>query len=245
MKSCLVIPCYNEENRLKSDQLLAFLTQSPDFELLLVDDGSQDGTWRVIEALAAQNPRAQGLKLEKNQGKAEAVRRGVMKALENPELQFVGYFDADLATPLEESHRMLRYFNEQPYYQMILGSRLRKLGNQIERRWSRHLLGRLFATAVSQILHLPVYDTQCGAKLFRAPIARVLFKERFVSPWFFDVEILARHLAQKGSANQIFEMPLKIWIHQPGSKLRSSDYLRVPIELLKIWYHYRKVPGTF
>ena len=238
MNSCLVIPCYNEENRLKSDALLAFLSQAPDFELLLVDDGSQDGTWDVIQKLTLLNPRAKGLRLPKNQGKAEAVRAGVNQALKNPDLQFVGYFDADLATPLEESHRMTKYFNEQPFYQMILGSRLKKLGNQIDRKWSRHLLGRLFATAVAQILKLPVYDTQCGAKLFRAPIARELFKDPFVSPWFFDVEILARHLNNNGNANQIFEMPLKKWVHQPGSKLKSSDYLRVPWELLKIWRHY-------
>ncbi|MFN7728746.1 MAG: glycosyltransferase [Bdellovibrio sp.] len=238
MNSCLVIPCYNEENRLKSDALLAFLAHAPDFELLLVDDGSQDGTWDLIQKLTLQNPRAKGLRLEKNQGKAEAVRRGVNQALQNPDLQFVGYFDADLATPLEESHRMTKYLNEQAFYQMILGSRLKKLGNQIDRKWSRHLLGRLFATAVAQILKLPVYDTQCGAKLFRAPIAHELFKEPFVSPWFFDVEILARHLANNGSANQIFEMPLKKWVHQPGSKLKPSDYLRVPWELLKIWHHY-------
>ena len=238
MNSCLVIPCYNEAPRLKGEALLAFLEQRPDFTLLLVDDGSQDATWARIEELTKKHSRLKGLRLSHNQGKAEAVRQGTLQALQSPDLKFVGYFDADLATPLAEADRMLRYFHDHPAYQIILGSRLKKLGNKIQRLASRHVLGRIFATVVSSMLRLPVYDTQCGAKLFRAPKARELFAKPFVSPWFFDVELLARHQLGNGRADEVFEMPLKEWTHVPGSKLRAKDYLSVPFELFKIWRTY-------
>lgn len=180
------------------------------------------------------------LRLEKNQGKAEAVRQGVNSLFRGQSPEFVGYWDADLSTPLEESLRCLSYFQKDTRLEIVFGSRLKKLGNRIERLWIRHVLGRIFATAVSQMLKAPVYDTQCGAKLFRSARARFLFAEPFVSRWFFDVEILWRHRQAGGSLESIFEMPVKSWVHVHGSKLTWKDFALTFWELNRIRRHYRR-----
>ena len=126
-----------------------------------------------------------------------------------------------------------------------MGSRVKLLGRKIERRRSRHYLGRVFATAVSTILGLDVYDTQCGAKLFRVtPFIRALFQQPFLSRWIFDVEILARLIQARRGKNLpqadrvIYEFPLMEWRDIPGSKLGYRDFFRAAWELCRIHNHY-------
>jgi hypothetical protein len=132
-----------------------------------------------------------------------------------------------------------------PELEMIIGSRVKLLGRKIERRRSRHYLGRVFATAVSASLGLDVYDTQCGAKLFRAsPSIKALFQQPFHSRWIFDVEILARLIqARRGrelpqAEDVIYEFPLREWRDIAGSKLEYSDFVRAAWELLRIRNYY-------
>jgi hypothetical protein len=127
---------------------------------------------------------------------------------------------------------------------MIIGSRVKLLGRHIERRPSRHYLGRFFATAASAVLGLAVYDTQCGAKLFRASSAISFFQQPFCSRWIFDVEIIARLIqARRGKESRqpeqvIYEVPLLAWKDIPGSKLKYSDFVRAAWELLRIRNRY-------
>src|SRR5262249_12677864 len=107
-------------------------------------------------------------------------------------------------------------------------------------------MGRVFATAASLIVNLPVYDTQCGAKLFRVtPATGALFEQPFGSRWFFDVEILARMVTaswgndRARAHEQIYEYPLDEWHDVPGSRLRALDYLRAGIDLGSIGWRYR------
>ncbi|HUE71896.1 MAG TPA: glycosyltransferase, partial [Pirellulaceae bacterium] len=163
----VVIPCYNEAQRLPAEAIRAYLRDHPSISFVLVNDGSCDDTADVLGELAAEMPgQATVVSLEKNQGKAEAVRQGILAALENSP-QFVGYWDADLATPLDEIDRFRSILLERPELLVAMGSRVRLLGRRIERSAARHYLGRIFATCASLALAMPVYDTQCGAKLFR------------------------------------------------------------------------------
>ena len=103
--------------------------------------------------------------LEKNYGKGEAVRRGLMQGL-SKSYAYLGFADADLATPVTELARLYDVARAKDIA-IVLGSRWLRIGARIERSGARHYLGRVFATFASQLLDLPIYDTQCGAKFFK------------------------------------------------------------------------------
>jgi glycosyltransferase involved in cell wall biosynthesis len=210
--------------------------------LLLVDDGSTDRTFALLGRLAQAAPGAIAtIRLDANRGKGEAVRLGLLEAMRGG-APLVGFWDADLATPLAAVDDFLAVAAQRPDLEMILGSRVMLLGRSITRRAWRHYLGRVFATAASLALGLPVYDTQCGAKIFRATaaVARV-FAAPFSSRWVFDVEILARYLAlpvDDGGPDRrarIYELTVPAWHDVPGSKLRATDFVRSLFELAAIW----------
>ncbi len=237
----IVVPCYNEVGRLVVTRFTEFAVQYPDWKLLFVDDGSTDSTWNVLQSMIqchAVNINA--IKLNKNSGKAEAVRQGVLAAIAEG-AAIVGYWDADLATPLNEVERFYEVLLREPTCDMVLGSRVRLLGRHIERRFIRHLLGRCFATVASLILGLPVYDTQCGAKLMRVtPAIYRAFETPFISRWIFDVEVIGRYLAwtqyrwRTGDCSLV-EVPLQRWADVAGSKLTARSFAKAGFDLLRIW----------
>jgi glycosyltransferase involved in cell wall biosynthesis len=221
----LVVPCFDEERRLAPAAFLDALSR-PHLSLLFVDDGSRDGTAAVLERLRAAAPhRVSVLHLPANRGKAEAVRRGLLAAFDAG-ATLAGYWDADLSTPFSELDGFVDALEATPSIDLVMGSRVQTLGRTIVRRAVRHYPGRVFATAASLALGLPIYDTQCGAKLLRVtPATRALFETPFVSGWAFDVEVLARLIRQRGSraaaAAAIEERPLREWRHVPGSKVHA------------------------
>ena len=244
----LVVPCYNEERRLPVDALRQYAAANgARVEFLLVNDGSRDGTLRLLESLRDSDPsRFSVLNLGKNSGKAEAVRRGILAALDRRP-DFVGFWDADLATPLSELQDFLDVFAARPEIEMVFAARVRLLGRSISRKPSRHYVGRVGATLISSSLGLAVYDTQCGAKLFRAGEAmRELFAQPFLSRWIFDVEIIARFVRQRGrdaAAGAIYELPIKAWHDVKGSKVKSTDFIRALRDLWKIHRAYNRDKG--
>ncbi len=241
--SAIVIPCYNEAHRLSVEDFGRASDGEPGVDFCFVDDGSTDKTIDVINALRhGRDDRVFVLQLTSNQGKAEAVRRGILHMLAQHEYGVVGYWDADVSTPLSELPRLLEVIASNDRYVMLSGCRVRRLGAQIHRHWYRHYLGRVFATVVSLMLKLPTYDTQCGAKLFRSRYATSIFEQPFVSRWFFDVELFCRVeqlLGNSAAAERILEAPLESWMEKKGSKLKLRDYLRVPLDLQRIRAAYR------
>ncbi|WP_128543189.1 dolichyl-phosphate beta-glucosyltransferase [Larkinella soli] len=239
---CIVIPCYNEAGRLPAEVFRTYQQLHPEVRFCFVNDGSQDRTLEVLHQLAGQNPaQVTVVDLKQNQGKAGAVRAGMLQ-MQQTSADYIGYFDADLATPLEAIGQLLAQLDGFPNRQMVMGSRIQFLGTQIRRNAGRHYIGRVIATFISLILQLPVYDTQCGAKLFRRGIVPTVFSEPFISPWLFDVEILARLIRQfgrPGFSEKVVEMPLKEWIEQSDSRIRLSYMFRMPVELYKIYRTYR------
>lgn len=236
----LVVPCYNEEKRLDTESFLSFLSGHPQLRFHFVNDGSQDGTLAVLRALQEGDPsRIEVLDLPANVGKAEAVRLGLIGAASDGST-FVGYWDADLSTPLAELPRLLAAFETGRDVRAVLASRVRLLGLNVKRKPARHYAGRAFATAASLVLGLSVYDTQCGAKLFRvSPELHDILTEPFQTRWIFDVELLARLVRAVGGKHMstdgtLVEVPLTVWHDVPGSKIRLRDGLRAALDLLRI-----------
>ena len=243
MTLTVVVPCFNEADRFDSEAFLAFDAVSVGF--LFVDDGSTDGTAALLDHLAGFDPtRFRVLTLERNVGKAEAVRQGILRAFEDGP-DYVGFLDADLSTGLDEIPAMVSLLDERPTILAVIGSRVRLLGRRIDRKLGRHYAGRVFATLASMVLRLPVYDTQCGAKFFRAtPAVASVFAEPFLSRWVFDVELLARFV-RLGVADGLdpteilVEHPLTEWRDVPGSKVRFTHGFRALFDLVRIRRRYR------
>lgn len=246
-RTIVVIPCYNEAVRLRVDAFHTFLEdpRNAAIYLLFVNDGSRDTTLSVLQTLHARFPaRTAILDQPVNGGKAEAVRAGMLHALAQPGCSITGFWDADLATPLAQIHDLAAVLALYPHLTMVFGARVRLLGRDIHRQPLRHYLGRIFATAASKVLRLPIYDTQCGAKLFRAtPELRAVLAEPFQSRWIFDVELLARFMAlHRASPNRmrtlIYEYPLPKWRDIAGSKVTPLDFFRAFGELVHIRQRY-------
>jgi len=246
-KTALTIPCYNEEKRLFPEGYKQFLAQNPAVDLIFVDDGSADATYSTMEAIAAANPgRVFALRQPVNAGKAEAVRRGVCEAFEKG-YHNAGFWDADNSAPL----RLVRYLIadlEHKNVEMVMGSRVNMLGKRICRSHLRHYMGRLFATIASSILRLQVYDTQCGAKVFRnSRVMRQVFSTPFSTGWTFDLEVIARAVLANRETEPgtpadrlIIEHPLDEWVDVAGSKLKPSHMFRIGLDLLRIYAIYHK-----
>lgn len=243
-RTALVVPCYNEEQRLPVDVFQRFALAHPFVSFVMVDDGSRDRTAEVLARMAAFQPRQfELLSLEANGGKAEAVRRGMLHALGSG-ADYAGFIDADLAAPLDEVPPMIDVLERRPDVSVVVGSRLPLAGHVIQRRLLRRALGRCFAAVAAGLIGLPLRDTQCGLKLFRAgPDMRRLFAEPFQSRWIFDIEVLARLIADRGRAvaiPQMYERPLERWSEVAGSKLKSGDFLKAIGELAGIYATYRR-----
>jgi dolichyl-phosphate beta-glucosyltransferase len=240
----IVVPCYNEEHRLEETAFLA-LAKSGRLRLLFVDDGSTDRTGALLHGLAAQSEDIDTLALPHNVGKSEAVRTGLIEATGRG-ATVVGYYDADLATPPHELLRLLTIIESQSDLGAVFGARVAMLGSTIDRTHVRHYLGRVYATAASLALGVDVYDTQCGAKVFRVnPALLAAIGQPFTSQWAFDVELLGRLL--KGSAtapgipvDAFLEVPLNSWRDVKGTHLRAIDGFAALMQLVSIGLHHRR-----
>lgn len=238
----LVIPCYNEERRFDRAQAAELRRLMPTTQLLLVDDGSSDATLEMMHELAQADPDGIAVLALEHGGKAEAVRLGMLEGLRQ-RASIVGYLDADFSTPASEVPALLETLNDAAV-DAAIGSRVALLGRQIYRRPLRHYLGRLFATLASLALQMTVYDTQCGAKLFRrTPALYAALATPFRGRWTFDVELLARlAYGVRGSpaAGAIVEVPLHKWRDVGGSRIRPLDLIHAAWDLVRVAVDVRR-----
>ena len=239
----IVVPCYNEANRISIPSFEQDIIEYKNHFYCFVNDGSSDNTLAILKEFAEKYPlQIEVLNNAHNMGKAETVRNGINFLHAKNNFDIIGFLDADLATPLEEVERIAFVFND-PRKLFVFGSRIMHMGGNIHRKFIRFVLGRMFATVVSVwILKTPIYDTQCGFKFFRPSIIPIIFSNPFKSKWFFDIELFCKSI-QHFSTQQINEIAqeffLQKWDDVKGSKIKLSDYFKVPFELLKLKSNYK------
>lgn len=208
----LVIPAYNEEQRLPAslESVHAFLSQqSYTWEVVIVENGSSDNTLRIAQAFAAQHPGFQVLEAP-GRGKGRAVRQGMLYA----QGEWRMMLDADLSMPVDQIPRFLP--PQQEGAQVVIASREAPGAVRYNEPEVRHIGGRVINSMI-RLLALPgLHDTQCGFKCFSAHAAQALFTRQTLDGWSFDIEIL--YIARKlGFA--ITELPIP-WYYSERSHVR-------------------------
>ncbi len=238
----VVIPCYNEENRINSQKFLDFANSNLGYHLCFVNDGSKDKTLEVLTALASKNPdHISVFDCEKNGGKAEAVRQGILHLSKDTQLDYFGYLDADLSTDFRDFDDLVQTIST-GNYQIVGGSRMARMGADITKEDSRAIISKSVNLIIRRILGMPFNDTQCGAKVMTREVAENMFEKPFLTSWLFDVEIFLRmkkFYGDKQATAQICEQPLKRWIHEDGSHLSMKDSIKIVGQLGQLAIHYR------
>ncbi len=225
----IVIPAFNEEGRLAPTvrgAVACARERGAGAEVIVVDDGSRDGTSALVQHLAAELPEVRLVRLAANHGKGYAVRSGVLNATG----ELVLFADADGATPWDQLARLEAAVTAGA--DVAIGSRaLGSAETQVQARWYRRLIGRTFHGFVELLTVRGFRDTQCGFKLFRGPVAQDLFARMLMDGFSFDVEVLL--MAQRGG-HRVAEVPVN-WVHQPGSRVSLvRDSLRMLRDLFVI-----------
>jgi dolichyl-phosphate beta-glucosyltransferase len=234
----IVIPAYNEQERLELT-LRAYLNYCRErrrsVEVIVVDDGSSDGTTPLVERLAGEFAELRLIRLAQNQGKGYAVRSGIVNARGCRIL----FADADGATPIDELERLDAALDGGA--DLAIGSRaLQAAGVQVRSRLHRRLIGRAFHLLVRLTGVAGIADTQCGFKLFRGPVAHALFSRMRTTGFSFDVEVL---MMARLCGFRIAEVPVN-WTHQPGSRVNLvTDSTRMASDLFRI--RLRRLKGQY
>ncbi|SEL38847.1 DNA-binding response regulator, OmpR family, contains REC and winged-helix (wHTH) domain [Maribacter orientalis] len=243
-KNCVgvVIPCYNEEERLLSDQFKEFAHKNLGYHLCFVNDGSTDNTLAVLEKLKEENRQNISIyNCKQNGGKAEAVRQGILHLVKDQQLDYIGFLDADLSTDFRNFDDLVKTI-ESLDFKIVSGSRITRMGADITKESARKIISLTINLIIQTILGMPFKDTQCGAKVMDREIASKMFNKKFVTKWLFDVELFMRMKKYFGKTevkSMICEQPLKRWIHADGSKLSMKDSIKIMGQLAQIAVFYR------
>ncbi len=248
MKTGIIIPCYNEAQRLNQDAFIRFIKTNEQYHLCFVNDGSSDHTIDVLHTMKQQVPnRISIVDVKKNGGKAAAVRAGVRFLYRKDDVAYIGFMDADLSTDFRDFKDLVKTLKHEKK-SVVFGSRnLGKEGN-IKRDFFRNVFSNCVKQFILMLLGLPIRDTQCGAKVFTRNIVPVAYGRPFVSRWLFDVEIflrLKKYLGKRTVMQQIQEQPLMRWVHVDDSKLGLKDAMQIPMRLGAIWMAYSGKQGRF
>ncbi len=231
-----MIPAYNEENRLPATlaRLFSFLNTSSfgDAEVLIVDDGSRDGTAAMVEDFAQLYPTVRLLRNPGNRGKGYAVRHGMLAA----QGEWVLFTDADLSSPIEEVEKLIAAVREQNAVGAIGSRALNRKLVSVHQSAFREYSGRFFNLTMRLITGLPYADTQCGFKLFRRDVAQEVFRRVRIPGFGFDVEAL--FVAQR-LGYLVVEVPVR-WANAEGTKVTMLNGLQAFTDLIAVrWNQLR------
>lgn len=243
-KNCVgvVIPCYNEEERLLGKEFKDFAHKNLGYHLCFVNDGSTDRTLEVLRELEKGSESNISIyNCEKNGGKAEAVRQGMLHLAQDPQLDYIGFLDADLSTDFRDFDDLVETLDTSNF-KIVSGSRMSRMGANITKESARKLISMSINLIIRTILKMPFNDTQCGAKVMDKSLIPLVFNKPFITKWLFDVEMFMRmrkHYGKAKAKELICEQPLKRWIHADGSKLSMKDSVKIVGQLAKIAITYR------
>jgi glycosyltransferase involved in cell wall biosynthesis len=242
LRAFIVIPAYNEAARLPRllEELAGYLardaqTTDLDVQFCVMDDGSRQEQFAAEERLtreAGLGHAVRLVRLEANRGKGGAIRAGLEMGLAEG-FDYLGFFDADCAVPVQELHRALMYLvtsHRDAGVTGVVGSRIRMLGRQVQRNPLRHYLGRVFATFVSSWFSQDVYDTQCGLKIFEREALRRHVQIPDDERWVWDTQLL---LSMLHAGERIHELPVD-WREMGHSNV---SLMRDPLTM--VWHLVR------
>jgi dolichyl-phosphate beta-glucosyltransferase len=203
MDLSVVVPCFNEERRLPGafGVVERYLEGGPrSFELILADDGSTDGTRRIIEDAKRLRPYVRSLRLVRNRGKGRAIAEGIKCS--RGELVLLS--DVDFSAPIDELPKLEEAIADGA--DVAIGSRAKRGAREVDQPLHRRLMGKSFNLLVQSLLLPGIWDTQCGFKLLRGDIARELAGSLRIEGFAYDVELL--YLA-KHSGYCVSEIPVR------------------------------------
>lgn len=232
----IIIPAFNEEHRLPKtlDSIAAYLGNSVlRSEVIVVDDGSSDGTPGVASCYKGRLPNLRVISNGSNRGKGFSVQHGMLEAAGDVAL----FTDADLSTPIEEADKLLAAIRDQGYDGAIGSRAINRKLIEVHQSPLREQAGMLFNYMVRWIMGIGFSDTQCGFKAFRTKRARIIFQQQRIERFGFDPEIL---FLAKRHGLRVAEVPVR-WSHDSATKVNVlADGMKMLVELLEIRWNATK-----
>jgi glycosyltransferase involved in cell wall biosynthesis len=231
-KIALVVPCFNEANRIDRLYWNSIFQRIDSTLWVFVDDGSSDNTLEILKSFSKEC-NVIVCSRPSNEGKSEAIRFGMNAILRtNPDINLIGYIDSDGAfTEIDIVNIRdisVREFADGVIRDAWLSSRIRLSGRKIERAPYRHYTGRVLTTLITLGWESAPYDTQSGFKVFsNSEYFRNSLHQKFMTRWFFDIEIIVRISRAKKSILAIWEEPLSSWKEVGGSHIRVSNFFTI------------------
>jgi dolichyl-phosphate beta-glucosyltransferase len=229
----IIIPAYNEEKRIGSclQRLQSFCnSKNWDYEIIVVLDGSTDNTDSIVNSYHLLDDRISLLAVTTRLGKGGSIAVGAARYNTK---DYTAYLDADLAADPSQLDLMIPYLEN---YDIVIGSRILR-GNLpgVERPFHRMLLSHFFSKTFRVLFRMPIYDPQCGIKLFRSSILPSLLRNTRISGFAFDTDLIVTAFSM---SLKVKEIPVR-WIHGKSSTVNVLSEIRsMGTDLLSIWYYY-------
>ena len=238
----VVIPFYNGEERLLSEEFQKLVNSNLSYHLCFVNDGSKNNNLDLLYNLKKKNEgRISVYNCEGNVGKAEAVRLGMLHLAKQQQFDYLGFLDADLSINFEDFDTLVDTIKNSNF-KIVSGSRMTRMGAAIEKKSARAIGSKTINFIIRKTLGMDFKDTQCGAKIMTKDVVEDTFQTKFLTNWLFDVEIFMRMRQKYGlekAKTLLCEKPLNRWVDTDGSKLSVKHSFKMLGQLGQIALHYK------